>query len=278
MTALALARVTVPNPFRHETFYAWTGAVLLALALPIAVLMQLDARVIDGVGVWAKPLKFHLALALYALTLAFMARWVPPATLASRRWRVFTGVVIACIALEIVWIGTAAALGLRSHYNATQLPLVVVYPLMGVLATILTAATAQYAWAIHRNPVTGLSPAGKGGLVWGLGLTLPLTLLTAFTLSAGTGHHFEPGGVLGTGGSDAGGAPLFGWSRGHGDGRVPHFLATHAMHAVPLVALAFAGLGLHGAWAGRTAAALWSAAVLGAFAATLAGRSLVGWL
>ena len=34
--------------------------------------------------------------------------------------------------------------------------------------------------------------------------------------------------------------PILGWSLEVGDLRVPHFLATHAMHAVPAFALLFA--------------------------------------
>ena len=38
--------------------------------------------------------------------------------------------------------------------------------------------------------------------------------------------------------SDAGGLILFGWSRDGGDLRAAQFFATHAMHAIPLAALA----------------------------------------
>ena len=51
-------------------------------------------------------------------------------------------------------------------------------------------------------------------------------------LAQGTGHWV--GGVP----TDAGGLPLFGWSRTGGDLRVPHFFATHVMQALPLLGLA----------------------------------------
>ena len=246
--------------------------------MPTLVAHGLDARTIDGVGVWTKPLKFHLALVAYCLTLAFYARFVPRAVREGRAWRSWTAVVIGAILAEIAWLTYAASLGERSHFNTTDPALAAVYPVMGVLAAILTTATAQYAWAIHRR-ATGLAPAVKGGLVLGLGLTLPLTLVTAFYLSAGTGHHVPPGAegtIVGTGGVDASGLALFGWSRTEGDLRVAHFLATHALHAVPLLALALASLGWTGRWAARAAALAWTLLVGVAFVGAIQGRPLLG--
>ena len=259
---------------RDAPGHALMGAALLALAVPTAALFALDARAIDGVNIWTKPLKFQVSLGVFSLTLAFVARWAGRQVVAWRWWKPFTAAVLVSIALEMVWLMSSAALGERAHFNQTHSILAPTYFVMGLLATILTAATAQYAFAIHRNVATGLTPAVKAGLVWGLGLTLPLTLLTAFALSVGAGHHFTGDG-LGVGGSDANGAFPFGWSREGGDGRVPHFLGTHAMHAVPLAALAFSVLGWRGAWAGRLAALGWTAMTLAAFALTLAGYSLV---
>src|SRR5262249_26054381 len=45
---------------------------------------------------------------------------------------------------------------------------------------------------------------------------------------AKSGGHF-----VGSGSTTSPGAPLMGWARDHGDLRVPHFFATHAMHFIP---------------------------------------------
>ena len=79
-------------------------------------------------------------------------------------------------------------------------------------------------------------PAVRTGLVWGLGLTLLLTLVTAQTLSG-----MDSQGASGTP-DDAAGLWLLGWSRDGGDLRAAHFFANHAMHAVPLAALLCARL------------------------------------
>ena len=136
----------------------------------------------------------------------------------------------------MIWINGAAALGTGSHFNVSSPIWAATYSLMGMAAVLLTSATATLAWAIYRYPAGNLAPAVRAGLVWGLGLTLPLTLITAGTLS-GMGSHW-----IGGSPSDAGGFGIMGWSADGGDLRVAHFFATHAMHLIPLAALGCAVL------------------------------------
>ena len=76
--------------------------------------------------------------------------------------------------------------------------------------------------------------------------------------------------VGGTAG-DAGALPPFFWSRDGGDLRIPHFLGTHAMQALP----AFALLASPGIPAVVMAALAWLALSLAAFTAALAGIPLM---
>lgn len=211
------------------------GVLLLALVLPTGFAALVDPRLFNGIAIWEKPFKFELALALYALTLALYAHALSGRFRASWGYRVFRGAVVAAILGETAVIGGGAVLGTASHFNPTPIGQTI-YGLMGVGAVLLTAASAVFAFGIARNPAAGLAPVLKEGLVIGLALTLPLTLLTAGTMSAMGSHH------VGGAGSDAGGLFLLGWSRTGGDLRAAHFLGTHAMHAVPLFALASARL------------------------------------
>lgn len=221
-----LARLAADSP-------RYTGlAVLLALAMvPLFGAFLLDQRLFQGINVWIKPLKFHLALVIYLLTLAAFARFASPEIRGRPWWRWHERAVVVAVVLELIWIGGAAALGTASHYNESTPLATAVYSFMGVAAVVLTSASATLAWALHRHPAGDLSPAVRAGLVWGLGLTLLLTLVTAQTLSSMDSHW-----VRGTP-NDAGGLWLLGWSRDGGDLRAAHFFATHAMHAVPLLAL-----------------------------------------
>lgn len=251
---------------RHEPALAALGFLMLALIAPTAFAALVDDRSFQGVGVWLKPLKFELALAVYFLTLAFFARFQPAAVRQRRWYRGFVALVVLCSLAEMVWIGAAAAMGTSSHFNTTPLG-VVIYPIMGLAAATLTSFTAVQAWLIARNPDLRLSPVVRESLVLGLALVLPLTLVSAGTMSS-FGSHF----VGGTG-SDAGGLPLLGWARDGGDLRVAHFLATHAMHFIPAAGLVvLAVFGPHARWAVRLLTAAFVGLVAFTFVQALAGR------
>jgi hypothetical protein len=246
---------------------ALTLAMALA-ALPLLAALLLDTRTLNAEPIWLKPLKFHLALVVFIGTLAVCARWMPAGMMQTQGWQWFQAAVIACTVAELLWIGGAAALGVASHYNT--LPLwSAIYPVMGLVATLLTAAALVMGLAIARNPATGLAPALHLSVWLGLVLTFALTMIAAWTMAAGTGHHV---GVPVTGDR----LPLTGWSREVGDLRVAHFFATHAIHALPLAGLAALALpetaGKALVWA---AAAGWCALVVGTMLQAMAGRPFV---
>ena len=243
------------------------GLAMLGLMLPTAMAAIVDGRTLHGVDVWQKPLKFQAALVIYLLTLAFYARWLPPDMTRRRGYRVYSGVVVAAIFAEIVWISGAAAQGIGSHFNEATPLMARLYNIMGALAVLLTSASAVYAVAIARNGGFGAGPAARAALVLGLGLVLPLTLVTAGTLAQNGGHW-----VGGTP-DDGLGLPVMGWSRDGGDLRVPHFFATHAMHFVPAFGLvSMAVFGPARRWPVVAFAVLYAAFTGLVFAQALAGR------
>jgi len=204
-------------------------AILLCLALvPLYAALTLDLRSFQGESPWMKPVKFHYALGLYTITLAGFARFMPDATRQSRRWRWFTSAVVLAILGEVAWLSAAAMQNTASHFNTDHPVFAAVYPLMGALAVLLTSASLVMGVSILRNPATGLAPALQVALGLGLILTFLLTVPVAGYLSSQTGH------VVGTSTRDLW---LLGWARDAGDLRVAHFLATHALHLVPLAGL-----------------------------------------
>ena len=250
---------------RHEPVFGAVGLIMLAMMVPTLFAAIVDDRTFQGVNVWIKPLKFQFALAVWFLTLAFFARWLPDGTRERRWYRVFVGAVVVANFVEIAWIGGAAALATASHFNQTPLG-AVIYPLMGAAAVLITSTSAVYAWQIARNDAPRLPAAFRESLVAGLALTLPLTLLSAGVMSA-LGSHWVGGAA-----SDAGGLPLMGWARDGGDLRVAHFFATHAMHFIPAFGVVSVWLfGADDRRPVRAFAALFAALVLFTFAQALAG-------
>jgi hypothetical protein len=252
-------------------FFAF--GMLLAMSIaPTLFARSVDQRTFLGIDVWQKPLKFQFALVVYLLTLAFFARYIAPETRARRWYRVYSGAVVAAIMTEIAWIGGAAMLGTGSHFNQAGAG-AVLYPVMGVVAVFLTSATMVYAVLIARNPDTGLPPVLREAVVLGLALVLPLTLVTAGTMSQ-MGSH-----LVGGSGSDAGGLALMGWARDGGDLRVAHFFATHSMHIVPLFGLvALTLFEPRNRAPVRLFAAGFTLFVAFTFAQALSGRPFIGFL
>jgi len=217
---------------RREPLFAGAALVLALMVAPTATALLLDDRTLNGVDVWIKPLKFEVSLALYLATLAWFAGWLPAGVVANRWYRAYAVIVVACIGLEMVWIGGAAAFGIASHFNVGTPLMSAAYPVMGVLAVVLTSATLVYAVLLWRADDSALRPAFRLSVVLGLALTFLLTVPVASFMASGPGH------LVGGNGSDAEGLALLGWARDGGDLRVPHFFATHAMQIIPLVGLA----------------------------------------
>lgn len=228
--------------FKREPLLAGTTLMLAVLLAPLLVAHSLDARLLQGVNVWVKPIKFAVALVVYLGTLAWFAGWLPAGTTEKRWYRLFVRVVVASVVAEMVWIVGAAAAGTASHFNSSVPLLMLIYPVMGVLAIILTSASVVYGVVIWRDASSRLNPAFRLSVAIGLVMTFVTTVIAASVLASGTSHF------VGGAGTDAGGMALMGWSRTGGDLRVAHFFATHALHALPLIGLLLSPWGQSG-WA-----------------------------
>lgn len=238
--------------------------LLLAIGIQVAFLIPsvlaylLDERLIDGVSVWSKPIKFEVSITLTLGTVALLLPLLDATTRATGTVRWSANVMAIASMLEIVYIVLQAARGRASHFNSETVLETTLYSLMGVGAVSIVAGSFVIGWMIWRH---GRSDRGDGlrlGAAWGLMIASVLTVITAGMLSSGA--MAEPGHWVGGIRSDAGGLFLVGWSRTGGDLRVPHFFATHIMQALPLLGLVLdrlmPGKARTGIWAGATACVL----------------------
>lgn len=211
------------------------SAFLLLAAIPATlVALELDGRTVNDINIWIKPLKFYVSTALHLATLAVLVRFLPERARGGRGLAVVAGVSAFAAIAEIAIIAAQSARGVASHFNnATQFD-ALIYVVMGLGALlIIMPAIVLGVWFL-RTPVTEkLTPGFKLGA--GLGFTLGffLTLGIAGYMSQQPSGHW-----IGGAPTDAGGLPLFGWSREGGDLRVPHFFATHLMQVLPLAGYA----------------------------------------
>jgi len=256
----ALARLRRTDPALYYTGWLNVGLAGLALAL-----LPFDHRLVTGLPVWMKPLKFSLSIIAYAWTLGWLLADLPAVAQRQVR-RIGLGVAVSMLVEQGV-IFLQAARGTTSHYNGTSALNGALFGAMGVFIlvnTLMTVWALYLAWR-HR-------PLGPAGYVWGLRLGL-LVFLGGSVLGGLMIAH----GQHTVGAPDGGpGLPGLGWSTRAGDLRAAHFLGMHALQALPLLGAALSR------WAPRRAApltwagaALYAGAVAALFALALAGRPLV---
>lgn len=246
---------------------SWVFVALFAVTLGA---LLLDERLLNGISVWIKPLKFQASLALHFATLVLLAKLL---TGVRRRSPAFRRIVAASTAaglFEIGYIMLQAARGRASHFNNDTVLESVLYGLMGVGAVMLVVAPlvmGLWLWRDHRGTLRTdpLRLAATLGLV----LSAAATLIVAGYLS-GSGAHW-----VGNVTSDAGGLPLVGWSQRVGDLRVAHFCATHGMQMLPLLGFALRKRGTRGSLYVVAATAAWLVTTGGAFLQALLGQPVL---
>ena len=110
----------------------WFAVSMGVLTLVSAVGILVDDRILVGVPIWTKPLKFSVSFLAYALSLAWMLSLLPR----GRRVGWWAGTVVAVTsAVEMVLITLQVIRGKRSHFNHATPFDDTVFQLMG--ATIL---------------------------------------------------------------------------------------------------------------------------------------------
>ncbi|MGQ9365492.1 hypothetical protein [Azospirillum sp. ST 5-10] len=219
----------------RQPVLAWFGLILLAALVPAGAAWVLDGRTLDGVSVWAKPMKFLAAIALFSLTTAWFYGYLPEGRRRAAVPRLLVWTVVATGTFEIAYIAWQAGHGEASHFNRSTAFHTVMYALMGIGALLLTATAPALAREIARHGDRRLAPAFRLAVVLGLVLTFALGATEGLFMSAQSGHGVGPG-------AGAGGLPVVGWSTTGGDLRAAHFLGIHAQQIVPAAGALFVHL------------------------------------
>lgn len=251
------------------------AVVLTGLSLAILIVClaagAVDARLLDGVGVWAKPIKFASSFVVLFATIA----WLDARMSVSWRdgWilRTTLAVMGTSMVAEMGYIIFQAAQAEASHFNyATPFHTFMYTVVMFFGALALVAGIGIYGVAAARDAEADLTPGLRAGVVWGFGLSFILTVIVAGYLGGQPGHS------VGTPSPDAATIPLLGWSAEVGDLRPAHFLSLHAMQALPLLGWFLdRGLPARAKTGVAIGAAVYMAATFGLFAQALAGYPLI---
>ena len=266
MTIALLAPSPVPAPGLMVQLTAAAGALLLLTLL----WGTFETRTLVGDPVWLKPAKFALSFVVTFGALALLQSRL------SRDWadgwtiRGTAAVMATAFLGEMAYMTAQAARGEASHFNFSTPFNVSMYQLMGVGAVLLVLGIGVYGIVALLDRSARLSRAQR--LATGLGFlaTVLLTIPIAGYLGANSDHH------VGVAPPGAPAVPFLGWSGAVGDLRPAHFLALHAMQALPLYAL-WRERGGRVARRGEIAlvTVAWVGLTLAVFAQALAGLPLV---
>ena len=204
-----------------------------------------DHRRVLGLNPWVKPIKFDLSamiflstMALVLLALALTSRWT--------RARAFIGWgFCVCMTIENTIIALQSLRGVRSHMNVTNLTDSLFFGTMGLFIAINTVLIGWVLvlWLMTRTAV-------RASLAWAVGFGLTFQLVAAaegVRMVMNFGHVVDP--IKASADHpmtrqillDSGpGLPFLNWSLLHGDLRIAHFFALHALQLLPAVALLLA--------------------------------------
>lgn len=244
-------------------------AIEIAVAVVAALGIVLDdrAELVLGQHRAVKPLKFAVSIAtLLATVQLVLDRLDGTARIAPwLAWPLAVGMVVETLA-----IGIQALRGVPSHFNErTPFDRALWHAMLVAIVTI-TLTLIGFAGVVttHALAVTPLVALAIRVGAW----TVLLAAISGFAMGGRLAHA--------VGGRDGHGPArrITGWSRAHGDLRVPHFFALHALQAIPGLAwlveqlplpapvrVALWGLG----------AAAWLALSLGSLRQAFAGRPWV---
>ncbi len=253
---------------RGLIFSAWWN---LALLLMSAAALPFDHRVILGLNPWIKPIKFEISVIVFDLTIAALLAALCR-RVARPRWQatIAWGVGISMI-VENSIIAMQSLRGVRSHMNYTTWFDGIAFSVMGLFILINTVLLTVLL-LLYLVSRTGLPRALTLGIQLGLLFILAGSAEGALMVSRYSAHT--------VGGADGGPGLFFvNWSTGHGDLRIAHFFALHALQLFPLAGWAISRTRMP-EWVQSAAmaslAALYSAGLWLLFSQAVAGRPLLG--
>lgn len=208
---------------RNELLY-WFGIINLLIALLCMFLIFVSDKQVLGINAWIKPFKFFLSTAIFVFTMSWFMYYLQE----ERKVTVYSWVVITVFVFENVYIFWQAAKGELSHFNINSAFNGLMFSLMGIAISIMTAWTGYIAFLFFQKTFPELPVA----YVWGIRLGLVLFVIFAFAggiMAAKLSHNV--GGQM----TASTGLPVLNWSKQFGDLRVAHFFGMHALQILPLI-------------------------------------------
>jgi hypothetical protein len=177
-----------------------------------------------GINAWIKPTKFFISTVFFSWSMGWFLFYLNE----QRKTILYSWALVLCLLFELVYIVWQAGKGELSHFNISSAFHGMMFSLMGVVITIITAWTGYIAFLFWKRSFPQLPEA----YVWGIRFGLLLFVVFAFAggIMASRLSH-----TVGIAMETTKGLPFVNWSTQAGDLRIAHFFGMHALQLLPLL-------------------------------------------
>ncbi|WP_422859950.1 hypothetical protein ACOKFD_03290 [Flagellimonas sp. S174] len=204
----------------------WIGMFHFALATLCLFGWMIDDRMLTGLNVWVKPMKFSLSGGIYVLTSGFLITLYP---FSRRKKNIINNIISWTMFLEICIVVFQAARGVQSHYNQSSLFDGLLFASMGLLIGIIVMTMVFFIIETIR-----LRLKTERHVQWGILIGWLVVFFGSWVGGQMIGQMSHNVGV-----PDGGeGLPWINWSTIAGDLRIAHFFGLHGIQIIPLFAVA----------------------------------------
>jgi hypothetical protein len=184
-----------------------------------------DERILFGISVWSKPMKFAISIVVFSWTMAWFLHELPQKVKVKK---IAWGIILMLSLEQVIIIGQAAR-GEMSYFNVSSLLNAILFQIMGI-AILINTIMVFWAFLLFRK-VDSLPLGYKLGIQLGM-LIFIVASLEGYLMAANLSH---------TVGAPDGQEGIFflNWAKSYGDLRIFHFLGLHALQVLPLFAWYF---------------------------------------
>ncbi len=184
----------------------------------------IDDRVLLGLNVWVKPMKFLISGGIYILTLGYLITLYP---YSNRKKHIFRNIASWTLLFEVAIIVGQGIRGVQSHYNVSSPLDAILFGLMGILIAI---NVLQMVWFLIDTARLKLNTTKA--IQWAIFLGWAIIIAGSWVGGQMISQLAHNVGV-----ADGGpGLPLVNWSTVAGDLRIAHFFGLHGLQIIPLFA------------------------------------------
>lgn len=202
----------------------WIVVAHFVFAIVCIPALMIDDRMLLGVNVWVKPLKFLISTGIYVFTFGYFTSLYP---FSKSNKIILNNLVAWTLLVETAIIVGQGIRGVQSHYNINSLLDGLLFSAMGILIAVNVLVMVFYFIETIR-----LKMNTSKSIQWSILLGWVILIIGSWVGGQMISQMSHNVGV-----ADGGaGLPLVNWSTIAGDLRIAHFFGIHGMQIIPLFA------------------------------------------